>query len=329
MRSIPLFLIAAALLLTGCGSVWAEARAIDALVQVETVGLDAAESGVALSICAASPETRETVSGDSIRLAMDAMQQRTGSAELFYAHAKFLLLGKDADIPAALDFTARSSDMRLRTPVVLLKNASATEAIQLGGKGTDVTAMLTALREDMDQHGSGHAYTCGEVLRKLSESGCALLAAAEIRDGALREAGYGILKDGICVGWIEPEDAPAVHLLLSLPCRSDILLPQGVTVTMEKNKCSISGGSVELTLWAELSENDCAIDITEDGERRRLEKALSDAVLEQIQRVLALSRRLDADLFGIGDEDLTITARSRITRSLDLMDPIDLTGAAQ
>ena len=86
---------------------------------------------------------------------------------------------------------------------------------------------------------------------------------------------------------------------------------------------------MELTLWAELSENDCAIDITEDGERRRLEKALSDAVLEQIQRVLALSRRLDADLFGIGDEDLTITVRSRITRSLDLMDPIDLTGAAK
>lgn len=329
MRSILLFLIAAALLLTGCSSVWTEVRAIDALVQVETVGLDPGESGVALSICAASPETRETVSDSSIRLAMDAMQQQTGNAELFYAHTKYLLLGQGVDIPAALDFVARSSDMRLRTPVVLLKNASAAEAVQLGGKGTDVTAMLTALREDMDQHGSGHAYTCGEALRKLSESGCALLAAAELRDGALQEAGYGILKDGICVGWIEPEDAAAVHLLLSLRCRSDILLPEGVTVTIDKSRCRITDGNVELTLWAELSENDGAIDITEDAERRLLESALSDRVLEQIRRVLAQSRKAGADLFGIGGADLTITVRSRITRSLDLVDPIDLTGATK
>ncbi len=329
MRSILLFLIAATVLLTGCSSVWAEARAIDTLVQVETVGLDPSESGVALSICAASPETRETVSGGSIRLAMDAMQQRTGSAELFYAHAKYLLLGQGADIPAALDFVARSSDMRLRTPVVLLKNASAAEATQLGGKDIDVTAMLTALREDMDQHGSGHAYTCGEALRKLSTSGCALLAAAELRDGTLQEAGYGILKDGIRVGWIEPEDAAAVHLLMSLRCRSDILLPEGVTVTMENSRCRISDGNVALTLWAELSENGGGIDITADGVRRTLEKALSEQVLAQIRRVLAQSRRLDADLFGVGDGDLTLSVRSRITRSLDLVDPIDLTGAAK
>lgn len=329
MRGLIPILLLAAVLLTGCGSVWAEARAIDALVQVETVGVDPEETGVALSICAASPETRETVSGSSIRLAMDAMQQRTGSAELFYAHAKFLLLGRDADIPAALDFVARSSDMRLRTPVVLLKNASASEAVQLGGRDTDVTAMLTALREDMDQHGSGHVYTCGEALRMLSASGCAMLAAAEIQDGALQAAGYGILKDGTCVGWIEPEDAAAVNLLLSLPCRSDILLPEDVTVTLEKSKCRISDGNAELTLWAELSENDGGVDITEDGARRALERALSDTILEQIRRVLAQSRKLGVDLFGIGDGDLTITVRSRITRSLDLMDPIDLTGAAK
>jgi len=42
--------------------------------------------------------------------------------------------------------------------------------------------------------------------------------------------------------------------------------------------------------------------------------------------VLAQSRRLGADLFGVGDGDLTISVRSRITRSLDLVDPVDLTG---
>lgn len=317
------------LLLSGCGSIWAEARTIDALVQVETVGLDPEERGVALSISAASPETRETVSGGSIRLAMDAMQQQTGSAELFYAHAKFLLLGQGTDIPAALDFVARSSDMRLRTPVVLLKNASAAEAVQLGGEDADVTAMLQTLKADMDQHGSGHAFTCGEALRRLSESGCALLAAAELEYGALQEAGYGILRDGICVGWIAAEDAAAVNLLLSLNCRSDILLNDGVTVTIENSRCKYSDGAVELTLWAELSETDGGVDITEDAVRKRLEKALSDRVLEQIRRVLGQCRKLDADLFGMGDEDVTITVRSRITRSLDLVAPIDLTGVNQ
>ncbi len=327
MRDLIPILLLAAVLLTGCGAVWADVRAIDQLVQVETVGLDPAESGVKLSICAGSPETKETASGSSIRLAMDALQQRTGSGTLFYAHAKYLLLGAGADISAALDFVARSSDMRLRTPVVLLKNASAEEAVRLGGKGTDVTALLSALQEDMNRQGNGHAFTCGEALRKLSESGCALLAAAELRDGTLREAGYGILRDGSCVGWIAPEDAAAVNLLLSLGGHGDLVLPEGVTVTLESSRCSVSDGEIALKIRARLSENDGGVPITDDAARKTLEASLCSQVLEQIRHVLAQARRLNADLFGVGAGDVTVTVRAAITRSYDLEDPVQLTGA--
>ena len=320
-------LLTLTLLLTGCGSVWADARPIDELVQVETVGLDPDETGVALSICAASPKTRETAAGRSIRLAMDAMQQRTGSAALFYAHAKFLLLGPEADIPAALDFMARSSDMRLRTPAVLLKNVSAAEAIRLGDGKTDVTAMLSALQEDMNLHGRGHVFTCGEVLRSLSETGCGLLAAAERRDGTLREAGYGILKDGTCVGWIGQKDAAAVNLLLSLGGHGDLLLPEGVTVTIAQSRCKRSAGRIELTLRAMLSENDAGLSVTDDDARRALEEALCRAVLAQTRSVLEQSRELGADVFGVGDGDVRVNVRAVITRSYDLVDPVNLTGA--
>lgn len=324
-KPIPI-LLAAALLLSGCGRVWADAAPIDELVQVETVGLDPDDAGVALSICASSPKVRETVSGGSVRLAMDAMEQQTGSAGLFYAHTKFLLLGSGADIPSALDFVARSSDMRLRTSVLLLKNATAAEAVQLGGRETDVTAILTALKEDMARHGVGRAFTCGEVLRSLSASGCALAAAAELRDSTLREAGYGILRDGLCVGWIEQADAPAVNLLLGLGGQEDVPLPSGAAATIDHCRRDISEGSARLTVEATLSENDAGVVISDDAARRELEGELCAEILRQVRNAILQSRTLGADLFGVGGGDVTITVRASIGRNLDLTDPIELTG---
>lgn len=326
MQKLILLILASALLLSGCGRVWAEARPIDELVQVETVGLDPDDAGAALSICASAPELRETASGGSIRLAMDAMEQKTGSAGLFYAHTKFLLLGPGADIPAALDFVARSSDMRLRTPVLLLKNASAAEAVQLGGRETDVTAILSALKEDMARHGVGHVFTCGEVLRSLASDGCALAAAAELRDNTLREAGYGILKDGHCVGWIEQTDAPAVNLLLGLGGQEDVLLPSGATITIDQCRRDLSEGSVCLTMKATLTENAAGVNLSDPAVRRALERELCAEVLRQTRNVVLQSQTLGADLFGVGSGSVTITVRASIGRSLDLVDPIELTG---
>lgn len=322
MKKYLLLLFVLSPLLSGCGSVWAEAVPIDALAQVETVGLDPNDAGVALSVCVSSPELRETAAGASIRFAMDAMAQQTGSAALFYAHTKYLLLGAGADIPAALDFVARSSDMRMRTPVLLLKNASAAEAIQLGEGETNVTQMLTALQE-----GAPHRiFTCGEVLRRLSASGCGMIAAAELRDDTLRNAGYGILKNGVCVGWVAPEDAAAVDLLLSLGGSLDIPLSPGVTVTIEEHRCSRSEGKAELTLRAVLAENGAGISVSDPAARRAMEKALCEEVLRQVQEVLRTCQALGADPFD-ADGEMTVIVKAVITRSLDLVDPIDMTGA--
>ena len=212
--------------------------------------------------------------------------------------------------------------------MLLLKNASAAEAVQLGGRDTDITAILAALQEDMARHGVGHAFTCGEVLRNLAANGCALAAAAELRDGTLREAGYGILKEGICVGWVEQADAPAVNLLLGLGGQEDVMLPSGAAVTIDRCGRDISEGSVCLTLQATLSENDAGVVISDDAARRALEQELCAEILRQARNVILQSQIPGADLFSVGSGNVTITVRASLSRSLDLVDPIELTGVA-
>ena len=221
-------------------SACAPIRPIRELRIVETLGCDLSEGGVSLSIAAAKPRLRLTQEAASLRLAMDRLRDQAASEALFFAHTRFLLIGKtmaEHDLAPALDLMARSADMRLRTPLFLVRGASAAEAAAEGDEDRDVTQRLSALREDLAQHGAGYAFSCGEILAALSERGAALAAACAPAPDALRPAGYGILKGGACVGWIPLPEAQGVNLLCGLGGHGDVRL-RGATVTLSDCEAS-------------------------------------------------------------------------------------------
>lgn len=361
MRKILPILLILAVLTSGCTQIWAKTRPIRELRIIETVGCDLVEDGVALSIYVAKPGMSLTQEGPSLHIAMDRMREKAASPALFFAHTQFILVGRTmaADsLAPVLDLVARSEDMRLQMPLYLLQNADASEAVQAGSKERDVTQMLTALKEDMTQQGTGHAFTCGEILRSLSEGGAALAPACKLEKDNLRPLGYGVLKDGKCVSWIEAPEEQGVDLLLSLGGHGDVRV-HDATLTMESCAAEVAPQwegdrltrlDITLDLRASLSETDGQPGVTTRAGRAELGRELSETVRDWIETLLRRSQALRADFLGLGgmiaerdpekwhgirsdwaeifpDLPWTVTVQTTLDRTLDLQEPLDLGGA--
>ena len=327
---------------------------------METLGCDLSEGGVSLSIAAAKPRLRLTQEAASLRLAMDRLRDQAASEALFFAHTRFLLIGREMaedDLAPALDLMARSADMRLRTPVFLLRNAGARDAVQAGDEERDVTKLLSALQEEFSQQGAGAAFSCAETLAALAERGAALAAACRLEEDTLRPAGYGILKDGRCVGWIAPPEAQGVNLLCDLGGHGDVRL-DGATVTLSDCKAAfqprwngdtLTGLEIKLKLRAALSETDGRRDETAQSARADLEAELAETVQRWCEALLRRAQTLGADFLDLAGHvrhddpskwsriapewsailpelAWTVTVEAALDRTLDLEAPVPLGG---
>lgn len=354
-RLFPLFILLT-ILLTSCAPI----RPIRELRIVETLGCDLSEDGVCLSIAVSKPRLRLTKAAPSLRLAMDRLRDQAASEALFFAHTRFLLIGQEMaedDLAPALDLMARSADMRLRTPVFLLRNADAAEAVQIGDEERDVTQLLSALQEDLAQHGAGAVFSCAETLAALAERGAALAAACSLEEDTLRPAGYGILKDGRCVGWIAPPAAQGVNLLCDLGGHGDVRL-DGATVTISECKAdfaprwngdALTDLEITLKLRAALTETDGRRDDTAENARAALETALAETVKRWCEGILRQSQALNADFLDLAGHirrsspskwsriapewtallpelAWTVTVEATLDRTLDLEAPVPLGG---
>ena len=358
MRRIIPILLSFLLLLSACRPV----RPIRELRIVETMGVDSAEGGVAVSVFAPEPELALRQEAASLRLAMDRLRDRAASPALFFAHTEYLLVGQRmaaADLAPALDFVARSQDMRLQTPVWLVQGADAADAVQLGGDDRTVTQMLAALTEDMAQQGTGHAFTCADILQSLADGGAALAAACAVGASSLRPYGYGVLKDGKCVGWIPAPEDRAVNLLMNLGGHGDVRL-RGATLTIERSRASLrpewdggklKGLTVEVRLRAALTETDGKPGATMAADRAALETALANAAAGWCRGALRTCQALRADALGIGrrlsEQDsakwagirdgwetvfpalpIRISVSAELDRTQDLGEPLESGGSA-
>ena len=209
-------LLAAGMLCSGCstGAISSNYRAVEDLELIQTIGVDRAPEGVCLSAATGKmgegeAPKRMTQSGVSMLAALNQLQDRTPSAELFYAQTSYLLLGEEAaaagGLAPLLDFIARDPDMRLSAPLFIVRGGTAQQAVmETGDDKTDVTEALAALEKDITLDGTSHAYSCTDIARALAGSGCAVVGAVacvrtpEGEGGklALAPAGYAIFRDG-------------------------------------------------------------------------------------------------------------------------------------
>ena len=182
-------LLAAGMLCSGCstGAISGNYRPVEDLALIQTIGVDRAPEGVCLSAAtgkAGEDEApkRMTQSGVSMLAALNQLQDRTPSAELFYAQTSYLLLGEEAaaagGLAPLLDFIARDPDMRLSTPLFIVRGGTAQQAVmETGDDKADVTEALAALEKDIALDGMSHACSCTDIARALAGSGCAVVGA--------------------------------------------------------------------------------------------------------------------------------------------------------
>lgn len=325
-------LLAAGLLCSGCssGAISTNYRPVEDLMLIQTIGVDLAPEGVCLSASTGragenEPPKRMTQAGGTMLAALGQLQDRTPNAELFYAQTSYLLLGEEAaaagELTPLLDFIARNPDMRLSAPLFLVRGTAQQAVMDTGDDRTDVTEALAALEKDTALSGMSHAFSCADIARALTGSGCAAVGAVacvrtpESEGGTLTlvPAGYAIFRGGDYLGCIAPETARGASMLLGVVTNGDIAVcgGDGSTVMLTLDTCRAAirpvwdGGTlarvdVTLRLRAGISELRTPRRITTQAYQDELNAALAACVGGWVRDAIAASQALEADFLGVG-----------------------------
>lgn len=337
MKKIIAPILAAAVLLSGCGSrggLYSNYRELEHLLPVQTLGIDSSATGIRLSVSCTTPTQGSTPhiisrQGLSLLSAMDSLQDYSAAGQLYYPHAQYVLLGEDyarAGVGEALDFLARDGRMRMGLLLFVAREDTAYALVTGPGESSyDITGTLASLHRDTSEQGSGQAFTARETIRRLSEAGAALVCAVSSRDTEgsvfLSKAGkttvadgYAILKDGQLVDYLDTELACAASMLLgkSGTAAPVLKLDEGgeVSLRMDSAKTKIkprwnSDGSldsigVEAKLEASLAEvRSRQQNITDARITRALEQELAEKIAQRLREVLEKSVELDADFLDL------------------------------
>lgn len=345
MRKRFCLLLVPLLLCSGCG-IWKPQPPLEAVETAETVGLDRGAQ-VTASVTTGSDENSEriTVSGETVPLALDALKSRSLHGGLFFGHTQYLLLGEAfarAGIQPLLDYAARSAELRLLTPVFILRGDAA-EAALTGDP--DVTAQLTALvRSGIPRR------TALDTADRLARAGTALLGAVryDSKEKTLTPDGCAVLKKGRLIGYLDAEGWFFGN------GTDKLSLPQGATVTMKHCALQLKAdwaGDIPSALRvlvhaeAEVDQLDTSIRITDDAVRAGLERSLAETLAKRMAVTIGQTQALEADALGLGDLlaaahpirwrrlsgawealfprlPVTVEATAQITGTQDLSDPL-------
>ena len=247
---------------------------------------------------------------------------------MFLSHIKQILIGEEAaaqDLGPCLSYICRSNDLRIDTPLFIVKEKSALETMSgSGSESKSISEILQAVESNEREHHNTRIISASEVINKLNSQGSALVSlleyvpAAESKGSGSAEmtaalSGYAIIRGNKLCGYIDSENALGADFLLNKVGISDIVFAdsEGRPVSME-----ISSGSCKLEgLWNDDSLQ--GIEVFIDVRAMVLEmqenpgisgNELSDFLISQLESyvssktayVLQLSRKLQSDFLGLG-----------------------------
>ena len=146
--------------LSGCSrALLGNYRNIEELQVIQTLGLDGREGGVFVSFSTGRDASgREVVrmgaEGESISGAMQTLQGYSVSGELFFSNTGYILLGEEAarDAGSCLDYIERASEIRLDTPLFVVRGAEAGPLVTAGGgEDGDITEIMSSLERFIER----------------------------------------------------------------------------------------------------------------------------------------------------------------------------------
>lgn len=215
-------------LLPGCGGERLPyAREMGDMALMLTMGVDTGEGGAEqLHVTVSSGRRARGLQGEaepplvlsaereSISSACLAMQGLSDSY-VFYGHVDQLLLGEELSrrgILETLQYFSQDQELGMGTQVWIVRGGTAAEAIS-AEQERGVESRLSTIQTDSEMGMAGMTRTVGETLTSLMEDGSAYLPGlVPGEDGALLEAGYGVVKDGMLAGWLTGEQARGLEL---------------------------------------------------------------------------------------------------------------------
>ena len=240
-----LWLLPVLLVLSGCASP-IPGRDVSRMQLVSTLGIDGTPGELTVSVSSRSegeelPGMHASARGESIHLAIRALEQGGIDGEPYFAHVQYVLCGADAagdGMGPLLDHFQRSPQTRLDIPLYIIKEGNAAEELVTAGEEEqEITELLSALEQESARRGAKDA-TVLSVARALARQGCALCSAvrAEEKDGALVPC-----RDGLALVRTEgpavflPEDAAfGAELLTGRGAGLLLLLPEGATAELRE-----------------------------------------------------------------------------------------------
>ena len=238
--------------LSGCAGLWTNAREVEDLLVIQTMGLDDDPAGIRLTLASAAGlhadgrPLRMEGRGPSVTTAIERVRSLANEEDLFCAHISHVLIGEATarrGLDRELDYICRSPDLRISVPLYVLRGGEAGEAVlNTGDERFGICDALDAVDGDLKRRGDGRVFSAAEVSQELARQGSALICAVALlpsasqetpqegspqgaaetmaREGAPSEplmtvsaVGYGVLKDGRLCAFIDRDKAVAVGLL--------------------------------------------------------------------------------------------------------------------
>lgn len=317
--------------LSGCGKLpfLPDAREIEGMDLVRTVGVDADGEGRVLVTVSTGEQSQGGGQGDSPALVLSqsapsisraclAMQGKS-TANLFYGHVAQLLLGEEmarADVEQPLEYVLDDIEMRLDIDLYLVWGDTAQTLLNAAAKEGSADARLDAMAADTGLRSWSSPRTVGEVLEDLLDNGCSYAPAVRLtgqeEQQELEAIGYGLIQDGKLCAWAAGESAHGINLLTG-QVEADLLtveVPEmgpfsvrlvGAETSVKPDFTGdrLSGVDIVCKVDANLAEGGAHLDQEGPEEVRKLETAVEEQVKGRLESALSLCRTYGADFFQL------------------------------
>ncbi len=328
--------------LSGCGSIYSNYRELEQIKVIQTMGLDYIPSGVQLTLSSASGGSGDgnalclSGTGSSISEAMEQIRNYSCEDDLFFSHINQIIIGEGAarsGIEKYLNFICRFPQIRIDTPLYIVKDKTAKDTMGKVGSGTKgISEILQAVETNENQHNNSKIISTAQVINNLHKYGGTLICALEYSEAAENAkdsgekqdspdmtaalSGYGIFNGAKLCGYIDSKNAVGVDLLLNRMGISDMVVAgdKGLPVTLEitDGKSRIvpvwddSGELRGIDIFAEVSAT--IMEMEDDGTKSKEE--ITDMMISKLESeissrtgyVLQMSRKLQTDFLGLGGQ---------------------------
>ncbi len=353
-RMVPVLLAAGMLFASGCDYTDPDRMAI-----ITGAAIDLADGMYELTIESIKVEGSSldepietqifTAAGLSLDLAEAELERLTGS-RLYWGHAQALVLSEAAArgaLPAILDWVMRSGDLRLTLVLAVSRSGSAKEILSSDPSGSYsvASAIAGAARDGGFSERLAGAST-HRTLEALLDNGAALLPAVRPAEQG-EDRSYAVLDGGAVLvgetfaGFLSEDEAHDMLLLLGAGETRELMRFDGGAVGLRvediSSSAALSAGADGAPLLRVSVSGGCVIEYLEGGAEQldedmahKLTDAASAALARRIERAIAASRALGADIAGFAEQfeksygdaasDAALTSEVEVSVELEITD---------